>query len=156
NAGAEPPGLWARLGRSIGSGYPREPWEWTGHYSNLANFLRTALQTGPLAFPVAQTSLPPITRAPTPPAEWPMYAAIRINDRIFTGSSHFDAVTKAQTALGENVVARSNVSADGFLTNQGRYVSREEAGRMLDQLNETRHYRTWFGNDKKGKAGLLS
>ena len=91
-------------------------------------------------------------------AEWPTQAAVRIGDRTFTGSSHFVAVQKAQTALGEDIFVRAagSTAMDGFLTNSGRYVSREEAGRMLDARNQTRHYKTWLGNDKKGKNNLLS
>ena len=138
--------------KPFGSGYPRKPWEWTNSYPNLAAFLRTALHYAPLAFP-----LPPLARVPIP-GEWPTSAAIRIGDRTFTGNSHFDALGKAQTALGENVLSQpgANAAIDGFLTNKGRYVSREEAGRLLDALNQTCHYKTWLGDDKKGKAGLLS
>ena len=96
--------------------------------------------------------------APNALGEWPTRAAVRIGERTFTADSHFAAIEKAQAALGNDALARagSAVATDGFLTSAGRYVSREEAGRMLDALNQTRHYKTWLGNDKKGKAGLLS
>jgi hypothetical protein len=163
----QPPPWWSRLPTAIGSSYPREPWEWTRTYPNLANFLRNALQTAPLALPAARAPLAsfpfpaarsplPVARAPVPPPEWPTHAAVRIGDRMFTGTSHLDAVMKAQEALGENALSSGNVATDGFLTNAGRYISREEAGRMLDDHNQSRHYRTWLGNDKRGKANLLS
>jgi hypothetical protein len=135
----------------IGSGYPGEAWSWTKTYLTLANALCDLLFYAPLALRARGAT------APTAVVEWPTRAAVRIGGRTFAGDSHFDAIAQAQALLGENALARgTDVATDGFLTNAGRYVSREEAGRMLDAVNQTRHYKTWLGNEKKGKAGLLS
>jgi len=160
---ATPEEVGSNLRNRLGISHPtREPWAWTRDYPNLARFLAEGIPLALMAFGArAPARLPSLPR-PTPAGEWPTTAAVRIGDRVFTGDSHFDAVTKAQAALGEDVTHRllsgggNTVALDGFITNTGRYVSREEAGRMLDGLNDTRHYKTWFGNDRKGEAGLSS
>ena len=102
-------------------------------------------------------------RAMGAPTEWPTQAAVRVGDRTFTGNSHYDAMLDAEAKLGPQIwteASKKQIASgaidDGFLTNTGRYVSREEAGRMLDTNNQTRHYQTWLGNPKKGKNGLIS
>jgi hypothetical protein len=140
----------------------RKPWAWTQDYPNLARFLAEGV---PLALIWVRASAPRQPMAATAAAaEWPTNAAVRIGDRIFTGDSHFDAVTKAQAALGEDVAHRllssggNTVALDGFLTNKGRYVSREEAGRMLDAHNQSNHYTShWLtGRQKTGLDSLVS
>ncbi len=106
--------------------------------------------------------LPPV-RPITSPGEWPTHAAIRVGDRTFTGNSHFDAMQAAEAELGPQVwtqASKKQIASggldDGYITNLGNYVPRHVGGRMLDELNQTRHYRTWRGEDKKGKDNLLS
>lgn len=77
--------------------------------------------------------------------EWPTQAAIRVGDRIFSGPHHLGASENAQAALGEKawrdaLERLSDADVNGFVTNHGRYVSRQEAGDMLDVINGTNHY----------------
>ncbi len=85
--------------------------------------------------------------------EWPVEAALKFGDKhIFTGESHYDALQKAQQHLGMGPVeSMLNTAGDGFITNTGRYVTREEAGALADALNNTRHYA-----NKKGKEGFIA
>lgn len=132
-------------------------------HSPLGRLFRRAVPDLPGRAPARLTTLAPNPRT-TPVGEWPTQAAVRIGDRIFTGDSHFDAVSKAQAALGEGVTHRlldkggPNVALDGFLTNKGRYVSREEAGRMLDEHNGTNRFTSgWLtGRPRRGLDSLLS
>lgn len=129
----------------------------------LSEGLPLALMGLPGRAPPRATTLPALPRT-TSPGEWPTQAAVRIGDRTFTGNSHFDAVTKAQEVLGEKVTHRllseggDKVATDGFLTNTGRYVSREEAGRMLDEHNGTNRFTSsWLtGRPKTGMNSLLT
>jgi hypothetical protein len=149
-----PPKLWGGLKSYL----PEQPaWMTTIQHNPLVSkFLGEGLPLALMALPGrAPARLPAVART-TPVGEWPTQAAVRISDKVFTGDSHFDAVTKAQEVLGEKVThrllseGRDKVATDGFLTNTGRYVSREEAGRMLDEHNQTRYWRTLFGREKKG------
>ncbi len=105
---------------------------------------------------------PPAARAPqmAGPAEWPVHAAVKLGDQTFTGPSHMHAINAASDRLGNAAVdallLKSGNSADGFVTNTGRYVTREEAGQLADQHNATRHYQTIFGNPRQGKDAFLS
>lgn len=162
NESERPPALLGSWLQRMGSAYPRQPYAWTADYPNLAAFLRKAPEAL-LALPgrsVAGGAIQPNRLAqPAMPSEWPTQAAVRIGDKTFTGSSHFDAVTKAQAALGDAAFdkAMGSASMDGFVTSAGRYVGREEAGRMLDQRNQTNHFSTtMFGRERKGKDSLLS
>ncbi len=103
------------------------------------------------------------SESPLPLGEWPTQAAVRVGDRTFTGNSHFDAMQAAEAELGPQVwtqASKKQIASggldDGYITNLGNYVPRHVGGRMLDELNQTRHYRTWRGEDKKGKDNLLS
>ena len=53
-------------------------------------------------------------------------AAIRCRDQIFTGDNHLEAYEELCRAL-PHVSDDELTECDGFLTNAGRYVSREEA-----------------------------
>jgi hypothetical protein len=164
----EPPGLWQRFG-PLGSAAMERRGPWMRDYlpATLADLLArvpTALLALPAPRSTAGIGAIQSNRLAGTPNEWPTQAAVRIGDRTFTGDSHFDAVTKAQAVLGDDVAHRllgqggSNVAVDGFLTNTGRYVSREEAGRMLDQRNGTNHFTSgWLtGRPKKGLNSLLA
>src|SRR5262249_40553471 len=81
-----------------------------------------------------------------PPVERPIQAAVRFRGITYTGTHHGEAIERAEAEHGPRVYESAK---DGFLTDRGRFVGREEAGRMLDDLNGTQDYRgAWFGKDK--------
>ncbi len=107
----------------------------------------------------------PLRPRTMPEGEWPIQAAKMIQvggeNHTFAGGSHMEAVRKAQAVLGDEVFDRGGavpMPSNMFITNKGRVVSAEEAGRMLDEHNQTNHYTShWLtGRPKKGKDSLLS
>lgn len=60
-------------------------------------------------------------------AELPTAAAIRLGDKIFTGKTHAAALMDADLTTVQASVFDSGAISDGFLTNFGRFVSRDEA-----------------------------
>lgn len=80
--------------------------------------------------------------------ERPTEAAIRIGDQTFTGPSHFAAIQNATRKLGDidnlfghsgALLSREGIQ-DGFITNAGRYVTRQEAARLVDGDYATRSF----------------
>lgn len=65
--------------------------------------------------------------------EYVVSAGMKVGDKVYTGTSHTDAIKSADEA-GENTMDIIKEDADGFVTNTGRFVSREEAV-ALNRLN---------------------
>lgn len=147
-AGAGTPlGMWRGVGRAV----ERAPKEWApefvGPHRGDDPWSRNPASTPPKQMTAMEQM---IARAEETSAqrsaEWPTQAAVRVSGRNYAGANHGDAILRAEDAHGPRVY---ETAKDGFLTNQGRFVSREEAGRMLDDRNSTQHYRgAWFGEDK--------
>lgn len=101
------------------------------------------------AFPATpRAAVPP----PPPVAEWPVGAAIKVRDQVFPGVTHFDALVKSvpgaaeRDLFGDELMAafekhhgQELFDADGFVTNLGRYVDRQEAAKLAQaKLNNPR------------------
>lgn len=140
----------------------RGPWMREYMPESLANFLAGALHYAPLGFAAARGAALPSPIRTKPNGEWPTQAAIRMGDEIVAGPSHMHALGIAAKKYGDAAVdaalAKHGDMMDGFVTNTGRYVSREEAGRLMDERNMTNHYTAdWItGRRKTGNGGLLS
>ncbi|KKL77308.1 hypothetical protein LCGC14_2036190, partial [marine sediment metagenome] len=99
------------------------------------------------------TPAKPSEVAPTPEAEGEgveviSRAAVRIGDRVFEGQTHEEALKAANEALSpkesfnsfvDRIDLQANASTDGFVTNQGRYVSRTEAAEIADKAQQGRN-----------------
>jgi len=76
----------------------------------------------------------------SPSSERVEWAAIRFDDQIYTGITHFGAVERAaaETGLAYGDIAMRVRKEDlgGFLTSAGRFVDRSEAGRIADANNQ--------------------
>mgnify|MGYP005862301831 CR=1 FL=1 len=67
-------------------------------------------------------------------------AAIRLGEKIYTGKNHADAIIAMEEDDPDWDTSETNPE-DGFVTNTGRYVDRDEAGRIAKkagQLSELR------------------
>lgn len=75
-------------------------------------------------------------------------SALRIEGKIYEGPTHFDALldyygkNPSKANKMDDLEALSNVEADGFMTHDGKFISREEAAR-----------RTGFNNSPRGAQG---
>lgn len=72
-------------------------------------------------------AIPPEAALAIRARQFPTTAAVRFGDQTFTGPNHATALMKAD--LGS--VPPGAAMSDGFLTNWGRFVSREEAASLL-------------------------
>ncbi len=77
------------------------------------------------------------------PPERPVQAAMKIGDNIYEGYNHGLALSKAEQALGPEALWSQwnkkngfGPDSEGFVTNKGRYVSRQEATDLLGQFKE--------------------
>jgi hypothetical protein len=57
-------------------------------------------------------------------------AAVRVQGRVFTGVLHSDAWEAAEREIGDLATADKNPNGEGFITSEGRFVGRSEAGRL--------------------------
>jgi hypothetical protein len=78
--------------------------------------------------------------------EWPVGAAFKVGDKIYSGVTHFDALEAAVPGAAERGLIGGDLSREferihgkeaadqlgegGFVTNKGRYVTREEAAEL--------------------------
>ncbi len=84
-----------------------------------------------------------LLRPATAQTERPVRAAIKLGDNVFEGHTHGDAVVAAEGQLGhDNVWRQFNMQtgfgpgSEGFVTNSGRYVTRQEATDLLGKHRE--------------------
>lgn len=66
-------------------------------------------------------------------------AAIRMDDRIFTGENHMAAIAKMKKEYPNWEEDENLKLEDGFLTNKGRFVERDEAGLIAKQAGQLEH-----------------
>lgn len=67
-----------------------------------------------------------------PPRERAVQAAVEKRGKVYTGSIHLDAYKAVAKDLGGGWMQHLDAK-DGFVTNKGRFVSRTEAARMVNQ-----------------------
>jgi len=72
---------------------------------------------------------------PKPP-EHIDWAAIKVGDKIFKGQTHYGAGERAAMELGVPFDKIADTATDGFLTTSGRFVGREEAGRIAQSTGQ--------------------
>jgi hypothetical protein len=79
-------------------------------------------------------------------------AAVRVGDRVFTGSSHAEAMLKAERALGKPFEDLPlGPMPDGFVTTSRRFVSRHEAPDIANAGRQSKESGVW-----PGYAGLTA
>ncbi len=140
---------WARTNLDSGAG-PALTSAVKGGLNTGANWLEGKPEIGPDTLaPLGMAAMGmPLTRAAAmakPQAalerpERPVKAAMKIGDNIYEGYNHGLAISKAEQALGPEALwsqfNRKNgfgPGSEGFVTNKGRYVSRQEAQDLLGQ-----------------------
>ncbi len=67
-------------------------------------------------------------------------AAIRLGEELFTGRNHTEAIMNMEESIPDWKTSNIRLE-DGFVTNTGRYVKRDEAGQIAKragQLSELR------------------
>ena len=69
--------------------------------------------------------------------ERPVEAAIRVDGQVFSGPNHGIAYERASEGLGRKITSGAAVDGGGFITNQGRYVTREEAQSLARRADMT-------------------
>lgn len=92
----------------------------------------------------------------SPVAEWPAGAAIKVGEKVYSGVTHFDALQKSVPgALERGLFAEDlmdafkahhgtdTFGADGFVTNLGRYVDRDEAAKLAQAKLGTNIGKHW-------------
>jgi hypothetical protein len=62
-------------------------------------------------------------------------AALRVRGKLFTGTSHLQAIEEANKDFPDWETSGELIE-DGFLTDRGRFVDRREAGRIAEQANQ--------------------
>lgn len=65
-------------------------------------------------------------------------AAVRIGGEVFTGQMHFMAMEQAKVAL-TNFDELKETMEQGFVTTTGRFIDREEAGKLADAVGQLEH-----------------
>ena len=70
----------------------------------------------------------------------PAQAAVRVRGEVFTGRNHGEAINSAVDKYGSSVwddidksIASGTIDHSGFLTSDGRYVSRQEAQSLMNK-----------------------
>lgn len=123
---------------------------------------RTFLETGPVGpFGMAR-GLPTAVAV----AERPISAAIRYRGEIFRGTHHADAVAEAVKKYGQHAHDELFESANlhdtnGFVTNTGRFLTRDEAHKLMQQRGHSDHdqanplYTRSFEDQSKGGVEIL-
>jgi hypothetical protein len=79
-------------------------------------------------------------------------AAISFDGQIFTGWMHGEAFSKARSEMPELVARVGDNFIDGYVTSTGRFVTREEAGRLADEAGQLEHL---DDDEKPGAARRL-
>lgn len=62
-------------------------------------------------------------------------AAIRLGEELFTGRNHTEAIMNMEEMVPEWETLNIRPE-DGFVTNTGRYVERDEAGRIANRAGQ--------------------
>ena len=65
-------------------------------------------------------------------------AAVRIGEDVFTGQMHFMAMDEAKRTLS-NFDDLKDTMEQGFVTTTGRFISRDEAGKLADEAGQLEH-----------------
>ncbi len=65
-------------------------------------------------------------------------AAVRLGEEVFTGQMHFMAMEKAKATLS-NFAELEPTMEQGFITTLGRFISRDEAGKLADEAGQLDH-----------------
>lgn len=79
-------------------------------------------------------------------------AAIKRGDEIFTGRTHIDAITKMEERYPKWFDSEVPVN-DGFITDAGRFVERDEAGRIASEAGQLAHLKS--GGRRRGAKAHL-
>jgi hypothetical protein len=102
---------------------------------------RERIPTGPKGQFELDLQPPPIPEIQLEPGEKIDRAAIKIGDKVYTGYSHTDALDRATKDIKithEEFMAQlegnDNVGLDGFVTTDGRYLTRKEAYAIQDAI----------------------
>ena len=84
--------------------------------------------------------------------ERPVEAAIRVDGQVFSGPNHGIAYERASEGLGRKITSGAAVDGGGFITNQGRYVTREEAQSLARRADMTPSRGSQFDSESLGTA----
>lgn len=101
---------------------------------------RTSQTAGDAADTIKEWRIDPAFANKNRSAERIKAAAIRIGDKVYEGTSHFDAVMAAAQDMRiteDEVLALNNQIEDGFTTSTGRYVDRTEADAIAKNSEQT-------------------
>lgn len=104
--------------------------------------------------------------AAAPEIERPVGAAIKVGDKSFSGPTHFDALRNSVPGAVEKDLWETELEQafrkehgqgfgsieDGFITNAGRYVDREEALKLLDEADNYKRRRPLLNRMFMGKS----
>ncbi len=66
-------------------------------------------------------------------------AAISIGGVVFTGRMHFEAYDKARAEMPLMVEKFADKIIDGYVTSTGRFVTRDEAGKIAESSGQLEH-----------------
>lgn len=75
---------------------------------------------------------------PTPSPEKVTKAAIRVHGEIFTGKTHGEAMIQMEEKYPDWLESKASVE-DGFITSTGRFINREEAGKIALDTGQIEH-----------------
>lgn len=73
------------------------------------------------------------------------WAAIQFDDKVYVGRNHSECIAVIFKQTGKRQADARERPVQGFVTNTGRFVEREEAGRIaitVGQIDDLKHHRT--------------
>jgi len=66
-------------------------------------------------------------------------AALLLGDQMYTGRTHLDAFVALKKEHQDYAWGGERAPKQGFITSTGRFVDRDEAGKIADSVNQLEH-----------------